>query len=197
MHDIQATVLGVEARTTKTGKTLWDVSMSDGHKYTTFENGIATQAHSLSGQQVQAQVDVSQNGQYTNYKLIAVRPGIANTVGNITQLSGAGLPLTPAPLPVNTGRGRDPEVEARIVRQSSMATAFNFVGHILSGSGDLEAAKTHALELAKELFGHAFHGGNADKAQTLQQPSEVAQQVNTVLGTEAVAVGTPEATKDW
>ena len=188
MNEIQGTVLSINAGTTKTGKTYWDVAFSDGQRYRAWDNALAQAANALVGQQATLGVDITQNGQYTNYNLRTVNA--ANGV-----LPGAPAPLpTPAP---QQGRGRDPEVEARIVRQSSMATAFNFVGHVLSGSGEYDNAKETALALAKELFGHAFHGGGADKGQTPQQPSEVAAQVNTVLGTEAVTQGAPEATKDW
>jgi len=194
--DIQGTVLNVAGRQTKTGKTIFEVSFSDGKVYTTFDNLLATQAQQFQGQPVQANVEVSQNGQYTNYNLKAIRAAAGGFPAPANQ---AAQPISIAPA---APQGEDPlERSARIVRQSSMATAFNFVGHVLSGSGDIEAAKTHALALAKELFGHAFHGGGADKPQA---PSEVAAQVNEVLGTTAVTQGAPEApvaspgaTKDW
>jgi len=196
--DIQGTVLNVAGRSTKTGKTVYDISFSDGVVYSTFDNALATQAQGLQGQPVVINGEVRQNGQYTNHNLIAIRAAAGGLVAGpgaspSLPLGASIIPIAPA----TQGRGRDPEVEARIVRQSSMATAFNFVGHVLSGSGEYDNAKETALALAKELFGHAFHGGGADKGQTPQQPSEVAAQVNTVLGTEAVTQGAPEATKDW
>ena len=192
MHEIQAKVLTVGSRPTKTGKLIYEVALSDGTTYTTFENAIAMQAQSLQGQDVAAQVDVRQNGQYTNYNIVAVRS--ANGVGPAT------LPLAPAisPVPVNTGRGRDPEVEARIVRQSSMATAFKFIGALYTGAGPeaLEEARGKAVELAKHLFGHAMGKPEASVTPIPAAPAEVAAQVNEVLGGDAVAVGA-KATPDW
>ena len=195
LHEIQAKVLTVGSRPTKTGKLIYEVALSDGTTYTTFDNALAAQAQSLQGQDIQAQVDVRQNGQYTNYNIIALRPSL----GAVQVTTSTGLPLAPAisPVPVNTGRGRDPQTEARIVRQSSLATAFKFIGHVYTGAGEeaLAEAKAHALELAKELFGHAM-GKPTEATPVPAAPAEVAAQVNEVLGGDAVAVGA-KATPDW
>jgi hypothetical protein len=188
-QDIQVQVLSVGGRQTKTGKTVFEVALSDGQKYTTFNDALAQQANTLVNQAVTAQVEVSQNGQYTNYNLIAIRP---------STVSSQGLPLAPAisPIPVNTGGGgRSPEVEQRIVRQNVIGTAFNFIAHVYTGAGEeaLAEAKGHALALAKELYSHAFHG----QAPTPTTAPDVAAQVNEVVGAPAVAVGPPTSTPDW
>jgi hypothetical protein len=195
---ITGSVLGVEGRSVN-GKTIYDVAFSDGVKYATFKQPVADAAQRLVGQPAVADVTVKQKGQYMNYYLDEIAPG-----------AGASqLPLAPAisPIPVNTGVGRSPEVEQRIVRQNVIGTAFNFIAHVYTGAGEeaLAEAKGHALALAKELYSHAFHGqaphngvfvGNTLDGVPGTQPRtspEVAAQVNEVVGAPAVAVGTP----DW
>jgi hypothetical protein len=193
--EIQGQVLSVSGRKTQKGNTIFEVAFSDGKTYTTFDNLLANQAKALEPQNgqpaplVQAQVEVSQNGQYTNYNLKAIRPAGGVTVLSTPsgQVVGASVPIPIAPAP--TGRGRDPEVEARIVRQNVLGTAFNFVAHFGDEFSDHLAAKAAALALAKELFTHAFHG-------TPTTSPEVAAQVNEVLA-GAVTVGAPQATTDW
>ena len=200
MHEIQGQVLRpVQGETTSKGKIKYPVAFSDGQTYVTFDAALAGQVNALVGQPVIAQVEVSQNGQYTNYNLRAIRSA-----------NGAPVAVAPAPVPVapapQGGRGRDPEVEARIVRQSVMSTAFNFVGHVYTGAGPelLGEARSHAVALAKELFTLVFggaHGANGGltEASTPTAPAatsapQVAAQVNEVIGGSVqVGAGTP----DW
>jgi hypothetical protein len=91
---IQGTVLGVTSRQSKDGKyTMYDVAMSDGNKYTTFEGELAQQAAALQGQQVSANVEVKQNGRFTNFNLNGI--GVAGSLGAPAQTA----PQVPVQLP--------------------------------------------------------------------------------------------------
>ena len=70
---IQAQVLGVSSRQSRNGQhTMYDVQLSDGQKYTTFDPDLAQQAAQLQGQNVAANVSLEQNGRYLNRNLLAI-----------------------------------------------------------------------------------------------------------------------------
>jgi hypothetical protein len=195
VQDIQAQVLGVSGRGTRTGKTVYDVALSDGNKYSTFNPDVATKANNLVGQNVSARVEVKQNGQYTNYNLediaqvgqlapLALPPGTPLGAPNT---GGVGVPVAGPPIPIQQGRGNDPEREARIVRQSSASTAFGLVGRLFEGAGPeaYEQAVEQAKKLAAEIAAWAL--GAPQAAQAPQTPQEVAAAVPGVqVGTENV-----------
>lgn len=197
MQDINAQVLSVSGRTTRNGRTLYDVALSDGQKYTTFEPDVANKANALTGQQVTARVEVTQNGQYTNYNLKDIAPaGSAMPPLAMPVPAGAPLPVagpsttgvpTPIPMTSGGGGGMSPEREAKIVKQSSFSSAAVIVAGLFQGAGPeaVEQAKQVWFDLAKAEF---------DKVMGVTPPAtaaEVAQVVNAELP-GAVQVGAPE-----
>lgn len=162
-QDIQVTVLSATPRVVGT-KTIYDIALSDGNTYSTFDAAIFAKATSLVNQPASARVKVGPNPkkpQYTNYYLNDIAPqgqlpppGVTPTVIGQPQAAAAVAAVQKAPSTFNGGM--TPEREQKIVKQSSFSTAFNFVGHILSGSGDIEAAKEKAHKLAAELYGQVF-----------------------------------------
>lgn len=210
MYDLSGvTILGVEGSPTKTGGTRFKVKLSNGTEPSTFNQEEATKAHQLTGQVVDVRLE--QSGKYTNF----VAAGPVGTLPALALPGGTAIPMggttsaAPGATPIPTGTSssassykRDPQVERRIVAQSSLKTALDFYGSLYTGSGPeaaneaLAAAKT----LAKELFDLVFIVGDTEaptSAQTLTagspayMPQDVATQVNEVLGGAAVAVGMP------
>lgn len=153
-------IAGVEPAQGKRG-TYWKIRYGNDQIIMVFDASQRDAATALIGQY--ADIETQQNGQYQNF--VAIRPT-------------AGTAPAQAAQPATGGRGKDPEVESRIVRQSSMATAFRFVGHLYSGAGPeaLGEAKGVALALAKELFGHAF-GSPQTASQSVTEASEAVQPV--------------------
>ena len=191
MPDINAQVLGVSGRAVKTG-TIYDIAMSDGNKYSTFTPELATKAQGLTGQNVTARVEITQNGNYTNYTLQDIAPA--------GQLPAAALPSgvpTGNTIPISVpssggGGGMSPERETKIVKQSLLATAFNFVGHLYTGAGPegFPEATAQALSLAKELYGQVMGGAQAPPTT----PAAVAAVVNAeVPGAVVVGAEAPPA----
>lgn len=197
MQDITGSVLGVSGRTTRNNRQMYDVAFSDGNKYTTFDAALATKAQGLQGQQVTARVEVSQNGQYTNYNLRDIAP--------IGQLPPQAFPAAPgAPLPAGGSPTPSPSIptpqiasvpfldeaarQQSIVRQSSLKTAFQFVGSLFHGAGPeaMGEARELALVLGRDLFMIAHYGHENHAPQT---PQEIAAGVNTAVGVPAVQVG--------
>ena len=208
MQDIVGQVLGVTGRATRNGNTVYDIQFSDGNKYSTFVPELATKAQQLTGQQVTARVEVKQNGKYTNYNLediapVGQLPPLAMPVAGGTPLA-AGVPMVGAPpqvapgIPiVQGGGGMPPEREARIVKQSVLATAFEFVGSIFTGAGPeaLGEAKDAALSLAQELYGLVQGAPAAQPVAEAQPipndgtPQGVAAAVNDAAGAPVVQPG--------
>lgn len=215
MQEIVGQVLAVTGRTTRNGKTAYDVAFSDGNTYTTFSPQLATKAQQLQGQAVSARVSVTQRGQYTNLNLEDIAPQGQLAPMAFPAQPGTAIPMPAAPtnvaappaaaapgIPITQGGGRqrDPEVEQRIVRQSSLATAFNFVGSLFEGVGPegYEQAKEMALGLAREVFhigyfGTAMQDGAVPAEQPVvpaeQTPAAVADAVNVAAGAEVVQQG--------
>lgn len=218
MQEIVGQVLGVTGRTTRNGKTAYDVAFSDGNTYTTFSPQLATKAQQLQGQAVSARVSVTQRGQYTNLNLEDIAPQGQLAPMAFPAQPGTAIPMPSAPIPggvvgapaaqgsaipIQTQQGgrRDPAVEQRIVRQNVLGTAFGFVGDLFQGTGPegLEEAKEIALGLARELFHIAYYGTAmqngvvvGQEAQVVpaeQTPAAVADAVNGAAGEQVVQQG--------
>ena len=156
--EISGTVLSAAPRIVGNNKTIYDVNLSDGNTYTTFDAKLWAKVAPLIGQAVSARVAVKQNGNYTNFYLNDIAPQGQLAATSAPVATPAPLPLAPAISPASRGGGMSPEREQKIVKQSSLATAFKFVGSLYQGAGEseLEAAKALAHELAKELYGHVM-----------------------------------------
>lgn len=160
---IQAKVLGVSGRTSRNGQhQMYDVQLSDGQKYTTFDPELAGQANGLQGQQVVANVSLEQNGKYLNRNLLAIglpgtlpqpAQGAALPVGQAIPVQGAPVPNAAAGIPMSPpssgGGGMSDADKARITRLSAAGTAFDFVSRLFAGAGP-EAGK-QATEIARAL----------------------------------------------
>jgi hypothetical protein len=195
--DISGQVLSVVGRNvnTKYGqKTVFDIMFSDGQTYSSWKADIATKAQQLQGQTVDARTE--KRGSYTD--IVDIAP-----LGQLAQaaVAATGALLSPSgvvgnggapPIPIVASQGgMSPERESKIVKQSCLSTAFNFVATLYQGSEDtrLNDAIKDGLELAKTLYAEVY--GQQNVAQT---PTEVAAQVNQVIP-EAVSVGA--GTPDW
>lgn len=189
MQEVTATVLGVAGRQAG-NSSIYDVALSDGQKYSTFNAELAQKAQALAGQQVTARVNVEQknkNGRtYTNYNLEDIAPA-----GQLAQMAlptpewstpqeyigaknASPPPAIPMAPPASNG-GMPIEREQKIVKQSVMATAFNFVGSLFQAAGPeaIPEATEAALTLAKTLYGEVF----SEAASAPTTPQEVAAQV--------------------
>jgi hypothetical protein len=194
---IQGTVLGVTSRQSKDGKyTMYDVAMSDGNKYTTFEGELAQQAAALQGQQVSANVEVKQNGRFTNFNLNGI--GVAGSLGAPAQtapqvpvqlpgIQPAGTAIQPAapvvgvitPAPQSSG-GPSPEAQARMSRYAAAKVGFDFVATLFGGAGPEggEQATGLAKRVSELVLAWGETGvwpGSAPVAQ--QAPPQTAEQV--------------------
>lgn len=80
--DTQIVVADVEPRIIKQGtpdqRTIYDVVDQEGNKWTAWDKDTAEAAWHLKGQRAQAQVEVKQNGKYTNRTLITIGPSGAS-----------------------------------------------------------------------------------------------------------------------
>lgn len=201
MQDVPGSVLGVTGRQTRNGRTVYEVAFSDGNKYSTFDPNLATKAQQLQGQAVSARVEITQNGQYTNFNLKDIAPqgqlpamampapaGMAIPIAGVAP--AAGIPMQ-QPAQQGGGKGFTEDDKVRITKLAVLATAFDFVGNLLSGAGPdgLEEGVDLAETLAKRLYEQARAHEVAQPAA--QTPQAVAEQVNAVAP-GAVAVGEPE-----
>jgi hypothetical protein len=178
--EITSHVIGVQGRQTKAGVTWYDVAFADGNTYSTKDGVLAGKAQSLVGQNVSANVETQQRGQYTNKYLNDIAPagqlpaastpnpnGVANaqaTLNSAPPLIG-GVP----PIPVSSG-GMDPAREAKIVKQSLLSTSLGFVGQLYSGAGpEVQAEALEAgLTIAKALYAEVMGGQTPAPAPTPQ-----------------------------
>ncbi len=176
---IQVQILGVQGRTVGAGKTIYDISCSNGQKYTTFDAELAGKAQALSGQQVQATVTEKQNGKWTNYYLddVVASAGAPQAV-IVAPVISQGIPIAHDEI---VGDAK----QKVIVRQNVLGTAFAFASAIYDGAGP-EAwaeAEEKALALAGTLYA---------KVLATPQPAtvqSVAAEINAAVGADAVVVG--------
>jgi hypothetical protein len=178
MSEVRGTILAVNGKSTSKG-TCYEVALSDGQTYSTFNNGIADAAKRLQGQPAIIQFTEKQTTKgdkvYTNLYLESVEPG-----------AGA-VETTPQAIAIKEDYQRKmaPEVEQRVTRLSVIATAFGYAGAI-------GADEDYALGLAKKLYQVAYYGkiqlGGEPPVTYEPAPEEIAAQVAEVVG-----AGTP----DW
>lgn len=71
-----AVVEDVQSDKTKSGKDIYKVKL-DGKVYTTFDRPVAEAAFELKGKQADAQVEVKQSGEFTNYNLRGIKPAVS------------------------------------------------------------------------------------------------------------------------
>jgi len=154
------------------GGTKYDVTIS-GQAYSTFDPGLARQANERLGQQGIFNISMkpSRDGQRMFYNLdgiVGLQPEIPGVPmgGDMQPQMGQQIPIQPtatvvAPAPIPMAPMVNPvEREAKIVKQSSMATAFNFVGQLWQGAGPeaMEAAEEQAMALAKRMYVQVMGG---------------------------------------
>lgn len=206
MQDINGSVLSVTGRQTKNGKTAYDVAVSDGQTYVTFDAAVAAKASGFVGQQATIRVNTVQKGQYTNHYFEDVAPtgGLpaqafpvpAGTPIAVAPPIPVAPPISVAPYVAPKYGGMSLEREQKIVKQSSFATAAHLVGNIFAGAGPeaLPEAEGHVLRIAKILFREVMGvtAAAAVAAPTTTQPTtpaEMAAVVNAELGGNLVTVG--------
>jgi len=178
MPQVPGTIESVVGHPGANGKTRYEVTIS-GQGYNTWNPEIARVANEHLQQQVVANVTVkpSRDGQFMNYYFDGLADGAAGQVPGQQGIPMAGAPQATTPqIPVQPGipvaSPSSPPIplapppkpdwarEARIVKQSSMATAFNFIGHLFDGAGPeaVEEAEAAAMELAKRLYVQVLGG---------------------------------------
>ena len=174
---ITGTVGEVTGRTVNTSRgqaPIYDVTIGD-TKTSTFKAHVAEEAKALQGSEVTAKVDVTERNGYTNHTLLGVTLVSAapqNPYGNtasgksVVYTTASGIPLAPATSPESRG-GMSPEREQKIVRQSSMATAFNY-----AASAGL--SEDEAFALAGRIYARAMgvSGSTSHDAEELRSSRE-------------------------
>jgi len=196
MPQVQGVVESVIGHPGNNGKTRFAISIG-GQEYNTWKVPVANQAQAMLGQPITANVTVkpSQDGQFMNYYFDSIAdasggqqlPGQIPMEGQVAQPQGVtqqlpvqqGIPMaspSSGPRPVDWAR------EARIVKQSSMATSFNFVGHLFDGAGPeaAEEAEALAMALAKRLY-----------VQVLGGPQTLDDEIVDAAVTEHLMTGEP------
>lgn len=205
MEDIDGQVLGVQGTATRNGNVKYDVAFSNGQKYTTFEQATAQKCQALQGQLVTMRVETTIKGQYTNHNVRDIAPQgqlppLAMPVAGGTpvqsfSISTAGPPSpTPVAIPMAAPPIPDAERQHLIVWQSSMSTAFGFIGRLFHGAGP--EAHQEAVDLARDLaekIHDKVFGVSAPAVPAT--PAAVADQVNAAVA-GAVQVGTAP-TPSW
>lgn len=202
---IQATVLGVSGRTSRDQKhQMYDVMLSDGNKYTTFDPDVAAQANALQGQAAVANVSVEQNGKWTNFNLLAIgqpgtlvqptpglQVGTAIPVGSAPLAQQSGVAGIPMQQPSSGGGGMTDADKARITRLSAVGTAFDFVSRLFAGAGP-EAGR-QATEIARGLTeAIVAYGHNGTWPGIAASPAQIAAAIQGVQ----VGVGQQQETSE-
>jgi hypothetical protein len=202
MQDIVAQVLGVQGRNSRDGsKLMYDVALSDGQKYTTFDQGLAMRAQSLTGQVASARIDHKPNprgGFFNNLEDIAPQGGLQQLAlpgGTPIPMNGASTIPMGNPIPMAPPVDRfPPEVTTRNVKVSAFEIAFGFSALLHGGSGETEQAEAYAFDLAKRIYESARAHEQQTQPQPVVQyvpetPAAVAEQVNAEVGAGAVQTG--------
>lgn len=210
-------VVSVTSKATRTGRTMYEVVLSNGMTASCFEAGLATKAHSLSGQAVIARLEaVLKNGnQYINLKDIAPAGtalaseaaafggGAAPPFGQPAQQGVAFAPQQEQPAAFGAGAAIPAQGDAkeqRIVRGNSLNAATALFGGVYTGQPDVEDdfLLTRVLRFAG-AFEHFIKTGQniAQAAQSAAvqvapdaTPAQVAEAINAVAP-GAVQVGAP------
>lgn len=205
MTQIQTQVVSVAARTTRNGKTLYDITLADGQKYTAFDPLLAQKAASLANQPVVADVEVKQNGQYTNHNINGIYaqgeavPAAPVSAPVVPFTPGVGVAITPAPSG-GGGGGMSPEAVARITRLSALSSATGIIAQLYSGAGDGVEPGTlvgRSIALAEAFVKYAYEGtGPAGQVVTPPLPTDgtpqgIAQAVTAAAQGAVVQVGAP------
>jgi hypothetical protein len=189
-------VLGVTGRVLKkTGETVYDVQLSDGQKYTAWENELATRAQSLVGKVVNAEVEVSQNGRWTNRNLVnivessALFPNPASQTSAAVTVPNGGSGGAPLPPVVD----HEAEKESRITKLATLKIAATIVASLFQGAASEGADEAFEMleARAKELY-KLIYGEDAPAAAPTITPEMIAQ----ALAGSGVQVGT-EGLKTW
>lgn len=188
-QDIVGQVLSVQGRSTRTNKTIYDVAFSDGNKYTTFDGDLAQKANSLIGQAVSARVEISQNGQYTNYNLKDVAPQGKLAPTAMPLPGGSPIPMAApsvsAPtIPMVQG---DPQKDARIAKGVAVKVAAEITSGLFQGAGP--EAVSEALEVFDKVGQHVLGVLTGAQQAVPASPEVVAAQVNEAAGQEVVQTG--------
>lgn len=179
MQEITAQVLKVEGKKSKNGQsTYYDVSLSDGNDWRTFDANLANTAAALQGQVVTAHGEIVQRGQYTNYDLQAIGP--QGSLAALPVVAGTPVVVNGAVATPNIPMVSPPsqeETDKRISKFASVKTAFAFVGQLCEGAGPeaIEESAAKALVLAKELYAQVYGTSEAQVIPTT--PAEVAAAV--------------------
>ena len=121
--EITGQVTEVKGRTVKSG-TIFDVTIGT-QKVSTFKAPVAEKAQTFLSQNVKATVDVTQNGQYTNYTLLDVEP-LGAQLAPVEGPNGVAKVHIPV---ANSNGATDAARQESIVRQSSAKSAFTYAAH--------------------------------------------------------------------
>lgn len=210
--DIQASVIGqITQSPTRNGGTKFNVPLSDGNTYSTFEYAVAAKA-SQAGASVATYRVVSKPSRdgsrmYHNLEAVALQgeqlppelpqagtPIAQGAVGGQVAFPGAGAAQQPQqafPAAPSGGGGMSLEDKIRVTKLSCIGSA----AELLSGSGDVDAL----FDVAQRIFTAVMQppaqqqqtAASAEAvAQVAAEPAAVAQFVAEQAGQPLVAVGT-------
>jgi hypothetical protein len=196
-------VLGVTPKTSRNGTPMWDVALSDGNEWRTFDGGVAAFASSVVNTPGYV-FDVAINGKYKNLEAIKDGSGalVAGQISNQPQQAAApgaqvaaGTPLTGSV----TGDDSD-VVQRRIDFYGALKNAVPLVAAVYQGAGP--EMLDQAFEDVKTLVGRIQVGAKAAERGLADlngnpsvTPTEVAQAVNEAAG--AVVVQPGESKVAW
>lgn len=167
--EISGTVLSAAPRIVGNNKTIYDVNLSDGNTYTTFDAKLWAKVAPLIGQAVSARVAVKQNGNYTNFYL--------NDIAPAGQLAATSAPVaTPAPQaapqPARAQGGMSAEDKARVTFLSCLSSAAQGLANGLDAD--------EVLLIADKFYDYTANGlyKQTEQPQTAQEPVAAAAADN-------------------
>lgn len=159
---ITGTVGQIQGKPTKAG-TVWEVEIG-GKRVNTWKEPMAQEVRLYEGSTVEATIDTTENKNgYPKNTILAVKlvdaaPGVPAVVA--VQQPASAIPVSTAP-----SGGMSPEREQKIVRQSSMATAFNY-----AASAGL--SEDEAFALAGRIYARAMGEKQPEPVGAAVSPSE-------------------------
>lgn len=188
-------ILSATPGMTKNNKVKWDISLANGRTYTAWD--LEKYQKALQHMNMPVDVEIVQKGQWENFGDVRPAGGQANVV------QGQGLPpntyvptqLPVPPLPTGTPDAKD----ERIGKMNASSTAFAFVAELFGAGYDEEQIRGLALladELAEVIYAKN-HNLPVPAFYRSATPTTVQQQVNEVVGSEAVTSGNTNVQVQW
>ena len=180
MPQVMGTINSVSPRQAG-NKTIYDIDVG-GQVYSTFDPEAMRQASQHVGQTLPVEVEVKQNGQFTNYWFNGI-PGAApaGPTSIVAPQGGAALPAMTGP-PAETQADK----EARITKLASRRDAVTLIAALYEGAGpdSLLEAVGATKALAKEFYRDVMGTPPAPLQSVPEAPPEPEPQGEVPVSTE-------------